>query len=106
MASKTGDDIQTTEHSPLFLKLREQSIRQISEMMEDTVNSMYKTEKAMERITTSLSGVNSTARIWSSFYDPQVVEKLKREKEREKEKEKGKEKETKKDDNSGSVGSP
>jgi hypothetical protein len=100
MASKTGDDIQTTEHSPLFLKLREQSIRQISEMMEDTVNSMYKTEKAMERVTTSLTGVNSTARIWSSFYDPQVVEKLKREKE------KGKEKETKKDDSSGSVGSP
>lgn len=72
------------QHSTLFLKLREQSIRQISEMMEQTIDSMHKTEKAIEQITSSLSGVSSTARIWSSFYDPKLVEKLKREKQEEK----------------------
>lgn len=65
------------ERNILFLKLREQSIIQITEMMDSTISSMQKLEKSLERIRTSTSGVVSAARIWSSFYDPAIVEKLK-----------------------------
>lgn len=65
--------------NPLFLKLREQSIIQVTNMMESTIKSMQRLERSMERIGSATSGVTSTARIWSSFYDPMVVEKLKQE---------------------------
>lgn len=69
------------EYSPLFLKLRAQSIKQVSELMNATLTNMNKVEKSMQRINTSTTGIFSTARIWSSFYDPRVVEKLKKENE-------------------------
>jgi hypothetical protein len=71
--------IMDKEYSPLFLKLRAQSIRQVTELMDSTLTSMNRVEKSMERINASTTGVFSTARIWSSFYDPRVVEKLKQE---------------------------
>lgn len=61
----------------LFLRLREQSIVQITDMMDSVILSMQKLEKSLERIRTSTSGVVSAARIWSSFYNPAIVEKLK-----------------------------
>lgn len=70
----TSDD---NQNNILFLKLREQSIVQITEMMDSTIISMQKLEKSLERIRTSTSGVVSAARIWSSFYNPAIVEKLK-----------------------------
>lgn len=70
--------------STLFLKLREQSIRQVTEMMDSTIASMRRLEKSMDRVVSSTSGVVSAARIWSSFYDPMVVEKLKEESVKEK----------------------
>lgn len=67
------------EYSPLFLKLRSQSIRQVNELMDATIGSMDRLEKSMNKVNTSNSNIASVARIWSSFYDPQVVEKLRRE---------------------------
>lgn len=66
-------------YSPLFLKLRSQSIVQVTDMMDSTIYSMERLEKSLERINKSTSGVFSASRIWSSFYDPKVVEKLKQE---------------------------
>lgn len=68
---------QPVEYSPMFLKLRAQSIKQITGLMDETTERMTKLERSMERVNTSTPGVFSTARIWSSFYDPRVVEKLK-----------------------------
>lgn len=70
---------QREEYSPLFMKLRGQSIRQVNELMEATIESMDRLEKSMNKVNTSNSNIVSVARIWSSFYDPQVVEKLRRE---------------------------
>lgn len=75
----TDDALENTVDSTLFLKLREQSVRQVTEMMDSTIASMSRLEKSMDRIGSSTSGVVSAARIWSSFYDPLVVEKLKEE---------------------------
>lgn len=66
-------------HSPLFMKLRGQSIQQVNQMMESTLGSMDRLEKSINKINTSNANIVSTARIWSSFYDPQVVEKLRKE---------------------------
>ena len=66
------------EYSPLFLKLRAQSIKQVTELMDSTINSMYALEKSIGKLNTSTSGMTSTARIWSSFYDPKMVEKLRK----------------------------
>lgn len=77
MVDKMGQQEET--YSPLFLKLREQSIRQVNEMMEASISSMERLEKSMNKINTSNTNIVSTARIWSSFYDPQVVEKLREE---------------------------
>lgn len=73
------DALKSAGDSTLFSKLREQSIRQVTEMMDSTIDSMSRLEKSMDRIGSSTSGVVSAARIWSSFYDPMVVEKLKEE---------------------------
>lgn len=70
---------QREEYSPLFMKLRGQSIRQVNELMEATIESMDRLEKSLNKVNTSNSNIVSVARIWSSFYDPQVVEKLRRE---------------------------
>lgn len=74
----TSEDVGNGEYSTLFLKLREQSIIQVMEMMDSTVASMHRLERTMERINASTTGVGSVARIWSSFYDPTIVEKLKK----------------------------
>lgn len=74
-----GDALKNAGDSTLFSKLREQSIRQVTEMIDSTIDSMSRLEHSMERIGSSTSGVVSAARIWSSFYDPMVVEKLKEE---------------------------
>ena len=69
---------QKETYSPLFMKLRGQSIQQVNEMMETTIGSMDRLEKSINKINTSNANIMSTARIWSSFYDPQVVEKLRK----------------------------
>lgn len=75
----TSEDAGNSEYSTLFLKLREQSIMQVMELMDATIASMHRLERTMERINASTTGVGSVARIWSSFYDPTIVEKLKKE---------------------------
>lgn len=67
------------EPSPLFIRLRTQAITDITELMNKTIESMQKLEKSLERVNSSGNGIHSANRIWSSFYDPKVVEKLKSE---------------------------
>lgn len=68
-----------TAYSPIFLELRSKSIAQVTELMDSVVDSMCKVEKSLERLNRSNSGIHSTSRIWCSFYDPKLVEKMKKE---------------------------
>ncbi|CAI8499079.1 unnamed protein product [Pichia kudriavzevii] len=79
----TSEDLEEStvnhEYSPLFLKLRAELIEKVTELMDSTISSMQGVEKSMGRVNNSAKGVHSTARIWSSFYDPKIVDRLKRE---------------------------